>query len=79
MFYQLMSSVIYDNWDPCQDSGGGTSSAPSGPPCATGMAYDMNEYCYAVSQTVEDGHSIGKLEMGSLKYLIIADVVKTPL
>ena len=61
IIYQLMSSVIYDNWDPCQGNADG-ASAPSGPPCKTGMAYDMNEFCYAVSKTLSvEAWAIGTL------------------
>ena len=57
---QLMSSVIYDNWDPCQGSASGMTQ-PSGPPCPTSMAFDMNEYCYAVSKETAEGQGkIGK-------------------
>ena len=49
-----MSSVIYNNWDPCEGSVNGVIQ-PSGPPCPTSMAFDMNEYCYAVSKAPADG------------------------
>ena len=56
-----MSSVIYDNWDPCE-GGADAVTQPSGPPCPTGMTFDMNEYCYAVSREPADGQwKIGRV------------------
>ena len=48
-----MSSVIYNNWDPCED--GGNAVVPDGPPCRDGMAYEIDsEQCYAVPKNSAD-------------------------
>ena len=64
-----MSSVIYNNWDPCQD--GGNEAVPEGPPCKNGMAYDITyDTCYVVSKnSADEAWDTGKRKVGSLKDL----------